>query len=351
MPEVKHNHENNFNAIRLLAAAQVLIVHIAHHFQLESTIFDIIELFPGVPIFFFISGYLISRSYISLRAPVMRQFFWRRALRIFPALWVAVLIGATLPLVTGYLRLDALYSYEFWLWVFSQATVVQFYNPNFLRSFGVGVMNGALWTISVELMFYVLTPLIGLLFKRKLSAVLIIFCLSISINIYAHYVLDVDGFLSKLIRVTVAPWIYMFIIGYALSYFRYIKDFALSVPTIPLLLCYFITMFFIGAPELNRTNAINPISAVLLILCVLKLGENKRVYSIIGRSKFWENDFSYGLYIYHMLVINLVLATGITSTPIKLFVTVFGSIFLSVCSWFLIERHALKLKYRVQPVL
>lgn len=39
---------------------------------------------------------------------------------------------------------------------------VQFYNPDWLRGFGTGVLNGSLWSIPVELQYYVLLPfLIG----------------------------------------------------------------------------------------------------------------------------------------------------------------------------------------------
>jgi peptidoglycan/LPS O-acetylase OafA/YrhL len=40
----------------------------------------------------------------------------------------------------------------------AQLSIVQFYNPDFLRGYGVGVLNGSLWTISVELQFYVMLP-------------------------------------------------------------------------------------------------------------------------------------------------------------------------------------------------
>ena len=62
---------NNFDLIRLCAATQVIILHAADHlrlFQVSGTvgaIVSVIGFFPGVPTFFFISGFLISKSWES----------------------------------------------------------------------------------------------------------------------------------------------------------------------------------------------------------------------------------------------------------------------------------------------
>ncbi len=60
--------KNNFDLIRLFAAFQVALVHVFRIMEIEtawvgSFILHLFYLFPGVPIFFFISGFLISRSY------------------------------------------------------------------------------------------------------------------------------------------------------------------------------------------------------------------------------------------------------------------------------------------------
>ena len=54
---------NNFNLIRLFAALQVAIVHSAGYLNIDIQYLKFLDLFPGVPIFFFISGFLIIKSF------------------------------------------------------------------------------------------------------------------------------------------------------------------------------------------------------------------------------------------------------------------------------------------------
>ena len=56
---------NNFDLLRLLAALQVVFGHAVELTDLsmeQSSLFQFIHAIPGVPLFFFISGFLISKS-------------------------------------------------------------------------------------------------------------------------------------------------------------------------------------------------------------------------------------------------------------------------------------------------
>ena len=113
--------ENNFDLIRLFAASEVAVLHIfsylspqiySHPTPLQDAVIRLLEMFPGVPTFFFISGFLISRSYE--RVGSLREYARNRSLRIFPALYVCVAVNLLMVWATGYLgangNYDAMYA-------------------------------------------------------------------------------------------------------------------------------------------------------------------------------------------------------------------------------------------------
>ena len=96
------------------------------------------SLFPGVPIFFFLSGFLIYGSYESSsenKNPIL-NFYFKRVLRLYPGLWLCLFFSIFLVWISGYLENIALNIKEIAFWFFAQMTAFQFYNPDFLRGFG-----------------------------------------------------------------------------------------------------------------------------------------------------------------------------------------------------------------------
>jgi hypothetical protein len=110
------------------------------------------------------------------------------------------------------------------LWVGCQGSVFQFWNPEFLRVFGSGVVNGSLWTISFEIQFYCATTLIYWSMHRHsetdrnwVFAVLVAAFAPIN-----HFSADIQQSVSRkcssellgqLLSVSCLPWIYMFLLG------------------------------------------------------------------------------------------------------------------------------------------
>jgi len=150
--------DNNFDLIRLGAALQVALLHVTHSLSVEYSTAGwarLLEVFPGVPIFFFISGLLISRSYERSRSLKDYALIARcassqgctSACSSTSSLWLRP--GTSVPSGRGSPTLRRCTSPR----PPSCSSTTRLH-----ARFGDGVLNGSLWTICVELQFYVLIP-------------------------------------------------------------------------------------------------------------------------------------------------------------------------------------------------
>jgi peptidoglycan/LPS O-acetylase OafA/YrhL len=333
---------NNFDLIRLLAAAQVAILHTANHLKIQlPAIFSILEYFPGVPIFFFISGYLIYQSFSNIKEKRLGTFFINRCLRLYPALFFCFFITLLSLSISGYLATQSYTSKDFFTWVFTSLTFFQFYNPDFLRAYGVGAINGSLWTISAELQFYILTPLLFLLYTRYKKISISLAFILILVNLLNTFLNDRSSIAEKLIVVSFAPWFYMFMVGAYISTNRDLQTKILSVNPLVYLVLYVASYYFALEYNLGVGNNINFISFILLCLLIFRLAYTNPSLSDQVLS---GNDISYGIYIYHMPIVNLWLFCEIQGTTISFVSAIVATICMAFISWYLIEKPALRLK-------
>jgi peptidoglycan/LPS O-acetylase OafA/YrhL len=181
------NDDNNFGLLRLLAAYFVLISHSygvlqkpldqpALWYNGNNIIFSSI----GLSIFFTISGYLVTQSLINSDSLI--HYLWKRLLRIFPGLIVAnlacVLLGVFITNLspTNYLLHPSTWSY---LIKNSTLLVNQFHLPGVFTNLKDQTVNASLWTILVEVEFYIVLCLGALhIVTRKCLylACFLIFC-------------------------------------------------------------------------------------------------------------------------------------------------------------------------------
>jgi peptidoglycan/LPS O-acetylase OafA/YrhL len=340
-------HANNFNLLRLIAAFQVMWVHAFNHFEFDGPLVNAFRVAPGVPTFFFISGLLISAAYERTRPAGLKVFYRNRFLRIFPGLWASIAIALAAVLALGYLSTRSFSIAHFAAWLAGQASIFQFYNPDFMRGFGVGVLNGALWTISVELQFYLFTPLIWWLFTRQRALLALLFTFSLGLNLFFRFRLDWTYLPMKLAYVSSLPWVYMFITGFLVNAYRSQVDaFLRRVPFAVAAAAFVASMILLGSYRVNATNAINPLSFLLLAVLILKISTQELRLPPVVNDFIRRNDFSYGLYLYHMPVINVMLYTGWLAGKASLVATAAMSVVAATLSWYLVERPALNAKVK-----
>ena len=159
---------NNFNMIRFFAAFMVVYGHMSSIMgepafplftQRVSTI--------GVKIFFTISGYLITKSYLSDRH--LGRYLIRRSFRIFPALIVLILLSvfALGPIMTE-LTVGEYFANEGTLGYLKNILLCPVYAlPGvFTDSLYPNVVNGSLWTLPVEFAMYLILVLCVTVFEK-----------------------------------------------------------------------------------------------------------------------------------------------------------------------------------------
>lgn len=333
-------NDNNFDLIRLIAATQVAVKHILIHMGISAPYIDWLGALPGVPIFFLISGFLIFKS--CENSPSLKEFFLNRALRIYPGLICCVLLSVLMVWLTGYFSTQHIPASGMLFWLFGQTTILQIYNPDFMRGFGVGVLNGSLWTISVELSFYLITPLILILVRWRASlwpVMILIFCCA---NVLMAMELG-TGMLWKLFTVSFVPWLYMFLLGAWIStkphWLAYIKRCPL-----PIIIFINVAIGLIGyllGLQISE-NGINPLSYFGLALLIFKLAYSK---PRLSENLLKRNDVSYGIYIYHMPIANLMIFLGFHGEYRYLGIVVLAMFMMAILSWKFIEKPALRLKH------
>jgi peptidoglycan/LPS O-acetylase OafA/YrhL len=159
---VSESRDNNFDVLRLSAAALVLVSHsfalAGRHEPLAPHTLGTV----GVEIFFVVSGFLVTRSWVG--GPSFRAFIGKRVRRIFPGL-IAAFVATGLVFGTIYSTNSSgsyLASSEPWTYIASNVLLVPHtmistvYTTNPHEA-----ANGSLWTLPIEFRAYLLLGLLG----------------------------------------------------------------------------------------------------------------------------------------------------------------------------------------------
>ena len=325
---------NNFNLLRLIAALQVMFVHangyLADKSDLSQNITSILN-FSGVTVFFLISGFLISMSYAKNQD--LKTYIKNRILRIYPGLYINIFIG----IVILSIFIDLNFDFNFFKWLLTQISFLQFYNLEASKAFGTGEINAPLWTISIELIFYAVLSIIFLINKKTKKILPCIFMISTIFFIY-NSSSDRNLFINKLINVSLAPYLFVFLIGfYFYIYFdlfhKYIKN---------KFFIYFAT-YVIGRICFHYFN--NIFLDIFVNYFIFSFLAFSFAFSFEGFDKFLRgNDFTYGIYIYHMFFVNIFVQIGSGGGSIYVVYVAILSICCAIISWFFVEKPCLNLK-------
>ncbi|MFT5885854.1 MAG: peptidoglycan/LPS O-acetylase OafA/YrhL [Arcticibacterium sp.] len=353
---MSQSRQNNFDLIRLLAAIQVMLYHGLTFFNLgtpwQVPLRNIVSYFPGVPIFFAISGFLIYKS-LERNSQDLKRYFKNRLIRIFPALWVCLLFTITLLFLANQITLSSILSAPFATWFLAQISIAQFYKIPLLSNWGVGHPNGSLWSISVELQYYFFLPLLfisilrlknSLLFKNTVFFVIAL--ISIFYNQYREIVLLDNELTGKILGVVLVNYLYFFCFGILIHLnFNRLKKFLIGKGGLWLIVFIAYNLIFktwLGwFHTVYETSLWGVIGASLLAIATISLAYS---FTTLSQRLLKGNDISYGIYIYHMPIFNYFYHQQSQISSAKLIGITALVILAATLSWQFVESRLLKFK-------
>lgn len=322
--------ENNFDFIRYFFAITLVIAHFCTLADI-----DIKLLIPGgtrIRVFFILSGFLVFYSFI--RKPELTNYIKKRLRRIYPAYLLVILlcfIGGIL--LTNLTVKEYLLSTETYKYLGANAVFMNFLQPclpGVFENNPIQAVNGSLWTMKVEVLFYVSVPIVYYLLKRynKLIIMVCIFLFSIIYEQGFTYLYDQTGSqIYLLLRKQIgSQFIYFYSGTFILLYFEYfIKYLKYFFPAALLVVIFQYSNVIM--------HYLEPISMATLII---GFAYNFKYLNFLRK----YDNISYGIYLFHFPVIQTIISFGWheTNALLAFLTSLLITVVLAFLSWKYVEK-------------
>lgn len=325
--------ENNLTFIRLVAALAVIyghtnaIVATADPDWVTRTTNYAFAGGVAVDLFFLISGFLVTASILKGGAI---NYIISRILRIFPALWVNLILVTFLlgTIVTTLPIRDYLTHGEVWSYFRGLALAYKggFFLPGVFTENHNQAVNGSIWSVLIEVWLYIAILgafLLGLMRSRAVfnSVFFIVIVAS-----WSNY--------SQLIDYINNPTMYHVCLFFYIGSFLYINR--MHIPASPY---YLLIALFLAAITINTDRfAFAYIIVLVTFFCSVSF---LKQFSWLDRF----GDFSYGVYLYGWPCQQLVawLFPGFSGLQ-NCAASITLALLCGALSWHLIEKRAMRLK-------
>ncbi len=321
-------HENAFDYFRIYAALHVLIGHIVllYNISLPKGADILFNIFKGVPILFTLCGFLVTASYI--KSDSIKQYYKKRVFRIFPSLWISVIVGF---LVLLYFYRENMPLKSTVIWTIAQGFALQ-YTPGFAESFGSGTFNGALWALFTELQFYIILPLFYKIMKnKKMRTWILVGIVLLIINILGeHIVSGIDNRVVYLLwRRFLLSKVMYFYIGSFICVFR-----NEILPKI--IRCFSILLLvYVCSNVVNSLIGIG-VFYYIFIYCLFPFVLIAGGYCLSTHRL--KMDISYGVFLYHCMVLNIFIHLGAKPNLINIVAIILISIACGIVATYIDKK-------------
>jgi peptidoglycan/LPS O-acetylase OafA/YrhL len=325
---------NSFDVLRMLFALLVAVAHgISAHTGWQpllgsSGIGDF-----GLDGFFVLSGFLVTRSWFRLES--FPRFAWHRFLRIMPGFWVCLVVVAFVaaPVAAAMQGMSPLQAFtgtpSAWTYVLENAglLIVHYDIAGILADLPKeSSFNGSLWTLAFEAFCYAIVGVLGALGLLRRRPALVPAAAAVLLALTAMQ----EAGLPVLLNERVIRLVLMFLLG-AAAYL-----YADRIPLRGGLAAGAAGLFLLSLALFDDYRVLGAVP-----LAYLYLWAGASLPAMRMRA-----DLSYGIYIYHWPLQQILMLTALAAAPTAVFVPV--SIALAVlpaaASWYLVERPALRHK-------
>ena len=342
----------SINLIRYSLALLVILDHSYHMagFGEEPLIFSFGERtavgFFAVSVFFALSGFLITNASLTSE-PI--KFFINRFLRIWPALlfllaFSALVLGPILIQLNDQSLRNYLLNFDStgpWTYIFHNIFLPVDFQNNLSNLFDDSPngpnFNGSLWTLPLEIRAYLVCFFLILIGKKLgLLRIFILFQIYLSICIVG------DTLNNRFIYYVYPDFIHLSSKFMFAFFFAGIVAIIFRERQIDSKVLYGSILIFVLSTALGGL-IFQTVGISMLIFIIPFLSEKLR----LNKFTFFENDISYGTYIWGYLVGQVLYSSfKFESHMFFLFTTIFFTTLIAMFSWFIIEKPALNWKNR-----
>ncbi|MEI6751592.1 MAG: acyltransferase [Paludibacter sp.] len=335
--------QNNFDFLRFFFAFVVVIGHLIIISQINSFQFltPFFSTYISVTAFFCISGFLISQSY--LKSKSLKSYFQKRAARLLPAYILVILLsGLFLSFVSRYSFMEYFTHpqlLKFFCSNFSFLNFIQPCLPGVFLEEGINCdVNGALWTLKVEISFYLSIPIILYIIektKRKYILLIILYLLSVIFkNSFELLYLHTHNSSYNIIARQLPGFLSYFVSGigiyYYFNFFSKNKIWFIVLGLVILLI-----------EKKLEFEILTPFALAAVVFTI--------AFSFKSLNSFGKyGDVSYGIYIFHYPIIKTVKSLGFFENYNPVIVSIFLIFIILLTgfiSWHFVEKRFIKISH------
>lgn len=331
--------DNCFDFLRYLFAFSLILVHFCTLTETEQ--FWLISGQTRVKAFFTITGFLVVYSF--LRHDNLKIYASKRIRRIMPAYIIVILFCWIVCIFLTPLSLESYFSQsQTWQYLVANLTMMNFLQPSLPGVFAdcnEPSVNGSLWSMKFEALFYILIPFMVLLMRKysKLKVLLSVFIFHIVYHALFDYLEDnypEKTIYSAIHHASFNTMIYFFSGTALILYF----DFFCRHVKVLLPLCATLLVL----TNFDRFYMLNYVEPLLFSAVIIGVAYFCKPLNFLHH----YDNISYGLYLYHYPIIQTIVHFGLHKQNIWLafLLTISLTILFATVSWRLIEKPILKRK-------